>query len=428
MKLSKDLKTIYFFAIVCAIISLFVYGVSDNCTDTGSYLTAWDNISSGHIDAFRTPIYPIYLGLVKSLFGKSYYGLAAVIGQYIVFFISINCFYTICSHFVKSSSIVFWITLFYSINPGFYSWSSCLLTESFALSGFVFLLYSLLSLYNGYNLKGCVITSLLIIFLLFLRPAFIYILPILSLTWITSLIIKKKKRQAIAGLTGIGFSSILLFLYISMINQEHGVFTISSVSIYNQIYISRQFGLINPNVINDSIFKSEIEESYRKIGKKFDTTIYGDSLLWVETSHYFDNYDLKEINEVLNKSFAFDPFNHILRIGNRTWYSAGDPLFCTYAELGIINKIIGAIGRFFLIYIFLLFYIVVLVKKSIHGNIPWESITFCLFALGNLFVIVVGAPSTWSRLFLPSYPIILIFVGQICTLINIKSINQLELL
>ena len=430
MRLNKDLRTIYLFAIIIAIIFIAVYGVTNNCTDTPSYFRAWDNISKGNVDVFRTPIYPIYLGLTKCLFGVSYFELAAVIGQYLVFLVSIKYFYALCSHFIKSSDIVFWSTLFYAINPGFFSWSSCLLTESFALSGFVFLLYSLFHLYDAYSLKWNIISSFLVLFLLFLRPAFIYIIPTLFFIWIT-FFIKGEKRQAIAGLTGITLSSIILFLYMCMIYQRHGIFTISSVSLFNRTYIARQYGLINPDVITDSTFKSEIEDSYRINGKQFDIED-GDSLLWAEASFYLDKYGLEKVNEVIDKSFVSDPLNHILKIANRTTFAAKDLLFPTYAECGIMRWISSAffyvLGRFGLIYLFLLLYLTILYKKCISRNIPWKSITMFLFAFGNLFVILVGAPCTWARLFLPSYPIIIIFVGQLYTLLNVKSIKLLELL
>ena len=59
----KQLKLIYIYILAIAnCILLIVHCGRQFYSDTLSYLIAWDNISNGQIDKWRTPLYPLFLG------------------------------------------------------------------------------------------------------------------------------------------------------------------------------------------------------------------------------------------------------------------------------------------------------------------------------------------------------------------------------
>lgn len=69
MKKNKDLAIIYACAIASSIILILGWGVQETL-DSPTYVSAWDNIANGKIDIFRTPVYPIFWGVMKNIFGE----------------------------------------------------------------------------------------------------------------------------------------------------------------------------------------------------------------------------------------------------------------------------------------------------------------------------------------------------------------------
>ena len=60
-------KIINYIIIIATILCVYLI-ISDGVLidfDTVSYVRAWDNLKSGEIDIWRTPSYPIILGILK---------------------------------------------------------------------------------------------------------------------------------------------------------------------------------------------------------------------------------------------------------------------------------------------------------------------------------------------------------------------------
>lgn len=239
MRANKYLRFILIVSIIIFVFSIYYYGATNfhKYPDSITYLNAWGNFTRGIIDEVRTPVYPFYLGIAKFLFGDEYFVFLAVLGQYFIFTLSIVAFYSICRHIINSSTIVFGVTLLYAINPFIYSWCACILTESFSICGTVFLLYCLLNQYKKHNWYWFATTTILLIILLMLRPSFVYLLPILFVSW--GFLIKKngKRQQAVAGIASTTIAMIGLFIYMFLFQQQYGIFSTSCVSTNNNFII-----------------------------------------------------------------------------------------------------------------------------------------------------------------------------------------------
>ena len=72
---------------------------------------AWENISSFHIDIWRTPVYPLFIGITKAFFETNFLMAASII-QHIVFLISIWYFYKLIAIVTDSERIAFYISAF----------------------------------------------------------------------------------------------------------------------------------------------------------------------------------------------------------------------------------------------------------------------------------------------------------------------------
>ena len=89
------IKHIYIISVaVCFLCALVFHPIEYN--DTPSYLSAWNTLSSGRWDTFRTPLYPVVLGVARNLLGKVWKWGVMII-QYGVFLLSIKYFHHIAS-------------------------------------------------------------------------------------------------------------------------------------------------------------------------------------------------------------------------------------------------------------------------------------------------------------------------------------------
>ena len=112
------IKNIYIAAtVVCVLCALLFHPIEFN--DTPSYLKAWESLSSGQWDTFRTPLYPAFLGCLQTLFGKAWKW-AAVIIQYAIFLLSIKYFHLLAAGLLKEKWALI-TTAFYAIYPTFNS-------------------------------------------------------------------------------------------------------------------------------------------------------------------------------------------------------------------------------------------------------------------------------------------------------------------
>lgn len=423
--LNKRLILIYSIALFLQ--AFCINGQIGTSPDTNSYIIAWDRISQGEIDMFRTPLYPAYLGILKSLFCAKHFMLAAIIGQFIVFFVSIYPFYHIAKRIIHSGEIAFFVTLFYAVSPGIFKWNCWILTESFAISGVVFLIYCSIRLYDKYTKKYAVISMILLISLLMLRPIFIYLLPVFIMFWTLVLLSQRRRKQAIAGLCGTSISTVILIIYMLIFANKYGIFAVSSVSIYNRWFYARQEGLINPDVIVNPSLRTYVLNSYKTHGRIIVDTHDEDFYykIWTEIGEVTSIYGLKEVKDALDASDVSHPWltfkNTKEKLSTATQWSLF-PLSKSPEYLSI-----GFCGGIKFIYILLIIYgafvgiQMLFLKKKI-----WLSLLFYILGVSNLTTAIIGAPNDWSRLIMPSVPIYLLLVGQLCAMYSRKPVREME--
>lgn len=420
MKASRDLQIIYFFSVLVAIYSISNYSPILH-GDSPSYLDAWYNFKNGHIDKLRTPLYPLYLGVIKMIIGTKYFILMSIVGQTMLFLFSIYVFYKLAIRIVGHQNVAFWITLFYGTSLHINQWNGMIMTESLSISGSIFMLYSILRLYDCYSLKWGMISAAIIMLLLLQRPSFIYILPILFLGWL--MCFRKKKKQAITGVLGVFISSAILFLYMYSFKQSYGIWASSSVSTVNNYHIARQYNLLNADVIKDVCLQTDID-SILVNGHKFsglvDESDFFPEEVINEENFIFSKYELQTINSALRASFESSPINYIKSAYIRFYKSAFNNAFIIFARVKI---------DLFFIYLFLFLYGLIIIRWSLLKKcVPWMTIIIYLLCIGNILVSIIGAWAGWNRLIMPSIPLTILLFGQFISLFRRKSIIQLEII
>jgi len=384
-------------------------------------MAAAETVFRGTPDWFRTPVYPAFLASLKWIFGEGLYLWAAIIIQHLVFLCSVVCLYRICQKVIPNDSISFWITFFYAVYPYISSLNSYIVTESFSISGTVFLLFLALRLKEYGMWKDALLSMFQLAFLLLLKPALVYLVPLLIVLWGYTFFIKGKRRNALLGIAGVIIAGLCLVSYMQAFKKHYGVFSTSVVSTLNNYHIARTYGLLKPELIEDPSVRADLEKSI-EINGECPKDIY---LLYNEAVQMVQDHSMQTIGHVVSTCMRYSPMNSLKALISRLYSSADDPLLVK----GIDASQWGHLLCFHIstLYLFLLIYTILLVLWFVrHRSIPWFTALIYMVGISQIIVSVIAAQWDWGRLLLPALPAYLLMIGQICQLITIKSLHSLE--
>ena len=404
-----NIKTIYILATLHSII-LIVYCGRQWYSDTLSYIAAWDVISNYQIDMWRTPVYPIFLGILKTLFGIENYLFIGTIIQHFIFLISIYYFYQLSISIIKSYDISISITAFYAIYPCVATWNCFMITEPFTIYGTIFMLYCALKAYQENSTFYITSYAFWTIFIIFLRPAQIYILPVFLVGWILILFKEKRLTKVIAsGISIICLSTLLLLLYCQSYNNNYGLFLPSGIGVINKYYIARLDGDIKPEHTNNEGLKNYIKETIDTHGQSYSGGTDHD--LYMETEKAIYTYGLKEVSDLVSQTAQSDTKTFLRRFLQRIHKAANDKLFETYIhKWRNVTDIIGVnIKVVYWLLISFPFIIIYLARKTKQTQI----IPIILYLLGasHIFIITYSCQNVWDRLIIPAVPVYLVMFG-----------------
>ncbi len=408
MKVSLTDKSVYIIAAINSLIWIIVFGVKV-AIDTPSYVYAWDfSYSHGIIDQFRTPVYPVFLGCLKTVFRDSFYWVSIII-QHLLLLLSAVYFKKMASWMVKSKRVVRWLTLLYTIIPATVSWASCVLTELFALVGIVFLVYQLMLFVRTPSWKSVLWSTVWLSFLILLRPAFLYLLPIVFVVW--CLLIPFKGKLSLCGIFSVFLVSLFELCYCNQFEKQYGIFAPSSVSVVNQSYMAFHDGLMFPEYTNNPEFAKYIEE-YESDSEDLPS---------------FETFGLSTVSNAVKQSQKTQPMEWIKKAFGRFYKASQMSYLAAYSGLVTLTDMIGInLNGLFL---FLIIYTAILVTNMISNRKIYvvQSILW-LFVVSNLITVVVGAQSEWGRLMIPSLPLVMLMVGQVFNYIKIqiKDTDEIE--
>lgn len=404
------LRVVMIVAVVVSLLQIIIYGVQRSY-DSESYLVAWNRFGAGIPDIDRTPVYPAFLQICRSVAGESHMQLLAIIVQNIVSWVAIWCFYRIAVRVTRSKKATFWSSLAVAVIPAFTMWHSYILTESLSVSFSIFLFYCLLNIYNRKSWWGVAGAFVWTFLLLFLRPAFLYLLPVLFVAFIIMIWQKKDARkQAVVGILGLFIIAGTLVSYMKAFEKQYGVFAITRVSTYNNYFIMRQNGTLDPEKTDNMKLRAFLENSYKKYGRGPNTVNF--DVLGRETSNVvIDDFDLSSVTKLENesrKAHIGDEFIGVLR----HTYNGGKELLLDAGgntPFDIFNVSLGWV------YLILLFYIIAIYADyRKKGTLDWANFLMLMMGVSNIIVAVVGAMTEFSRLVVPSKFIYLLMLAQLC--------------
>ena len=402
MKLKLTERLVYIIAILNIIVLYFRLGICEQ-PDTESYMQAWEqSLLQGNLDLLRTPVYPIFLGICKLIAGE-YFGCMCVTLQNIIFLVSIYYFKKMISMVVSSENIALCLMLCYAIFPVTSGWGNILLTESLAVTGIVFFTYHILTYIKYRNVSSIFWSAGLLLFLILLRPVFVYLIPVSLLLWL--LLIKEHYTKASWGCTAVILVGMCELGYCYQFKKQFGLFATSSVSVINMSYLGFQDGLMYPEFTDNPEYKAYISEH----NGTYDP--------WPICLDAIDKFGYLEVNHSVKESMNAQP---------QEWADNALKRFVTVSKARynisyVVSNPISSIFRFsfMTLFIFLLIYTIYISYYGFrHSRTPLIPIMLWMIIAGCVVTSVVGAQSDWGRLTAPSFSIFLCMIGQTISLIN----------
>ena len=206
--------------------------------DTPTYIRAWQNICDYGIDFFRTPVYPLIIGLAETVTGALYGPAIAFIQslQWLMFIMSVFSFYAIARRLIHSEPASLVATAMYAFSPFALYYNNYIMTESPAASWLVMLTHLLLLYYERPSIKNISGITLLTLLLVFLRPSMIFLLPLVAVYAIVVIVINRQMwRRYIALLPGIALVGVATGCYIGVMHSKCGIPAMSSVLMLNDL-------------------------------------------------------------------------------------------------------------------------------------------------------------------------------------------------
>jgi hypothetical protein len=370
--------------------------------DQFSYENAAKLLMHGELDSFRTPCYPMIMALCQKLSSSGENGLLLIV-QIIILSLSVVSLYCVLKHLGVAQNIAVIVSAVYALCPAFINVRVEISTETFAISFSVFLVSYFERWLRCGRLSDLVRFSFCVTFLLFLRPSFLYMLVALTVIAVIFLF-RKKYLKGVQLVSIVAVSSCLMFGYCKIVESKCGVFTPSTVSIINDYFNVTKIGKFAPENISDPLIRYRMLDSDKE--EKWDDVFDGSSMYGIPLKEMFDELQRvhKQDRMMYVKFFVVN-----LRASMYNQYDA------YYRKFNI---------NFGLVYFFLIVYGCVIVYEMIKDkNTSMVLVFLWLMCVGNIVVNLVGSYSSWTRLFLPSVPLLLIMIAVMCNRFKMSYIK-----
>lgn len=369
--------------------------------DTPSYYDAGELLFGGAIHETRTPVYPLILQTLKSLFGYGGSQYAVVLLQAVTFLISVvylnRALRLVMPQFPR---VCFWMTLLYVLYPycnRFYIQS--VLTDSFAITFSTFLVYCMVRVAQSATAwRYALLTMVWLLLLVFLRPVMMSYLPVVAMFWV-ALYLKHRRsamRSCLIGIGGVVVIVALLAVYVQEMTRRYNLHSVTFVSTINNYCTVRYHGVLSPDDTDDPEFRQCLAEY---IGNdSMMTTVSYEELDKVRT------FPHPVMEQAVNHAIRNNVKDMILTIYLRFRYDAG-----VYSKVAYINKMMLFAGIFLIVYS---------CRRRCLPLLPW---TMFLMAAAFLASMYIGTMAEWERISSPMLPMFVVVVGWTFSRLRIRA-------
>lgn len=392
-----------------AVIFILTIFFGKDTSDTPTYFEAWDTLLSGQPHFFRTPLYPLLIGTVRAVVGVSLCPYVVWLIQAAIFLLSIDWFLALLktTGLSRRGSMIFCAV--YALLPGPLTFVCTTLTESLALSGTVLVLWLTIRALNRGSARDALLSALVVIALLALRPSFLYMPCILALFWIVALLIRRCPRQVgVAAILGIAASFVALGLYCAGVKSTYGFFSPSGVSAVNNYFTVRQAGTISGSMTSNPRLAETVDSA---VAYCPDPSIDD---IWAELPAISALATPAEMMEITSGAMRSNPgaIAKYIATVRLPAFSDADAIYG-----GSLLPPVRLATRFCsinngTITLLLMIFIIALATTDIRRrsfNLPLWLCGGCIVCCD--IVVALGAPDDFARLLLPNFPCILLITA-----------------
>lgn len=378
--------------------------------DTHSYFKAIDTIFSGNIDAYRTPVYPLILGCLKSICGDiQVVYVWIVILQWLFFLYSA----VYLGKFLKVIGIVghvaFFVVLAYVLSPNINGYNYFVTTESFAVSSMVFLLWWGWKCYDSQSVRNQVMLWGMVLLMIFLRPIFLYLIPVMAVYEIVVWKVSNYGRKYILSV----LSSILitvgcLGLYVNRMSKAFNVPSLTIVSYHNNYHVVRGLHALPNGDFENAVLVAAVDSIYKADPDNADLGPIFDEIFELQ-----DRFGYGACNDFVMRAISENKPQVVCKVLGHFYKASQYKAFNNHRRSSLWELFAPGFNLIYIVMIIWSYLIIrlIYVRRSID---PITLMAWMLFVSGVL-VAIIGAPSDYGRLTMPCAAPLMVFFGWFCS-------------
>jgi len=410
----QQLAVIYVAVMVATAVLLAVMDVAI-MADTPTYFDAGRRLMTGELDSFRTPVYPLLCYFAEWL-SRTHCNTIIVSVQIMAFYASVFFMYRLCNELISHRSIAFSVSLIYALLPSVMSFAMCILTDSLSTSLLVVYCYTCIKSYKTTKKAYPLYNFLLLLTLLFLRPIFVFLLPLSLALWAYGLFRQRRNVAMAMNLAFVVLTTAVLLSYCKAYERRYGYLAVSVVSDINQYVILRITDLQDPSVIGNEQLREDV---VAYMNTEWEA-VHPIESFYYEAQIIRDEHGEKALHDYVKANLS----KHFVAYGianiKRVLSESGQSILTMYYKQDKNEEILECVKRvmmlcsitFFHLYVLLLALILSFAYMGFKRR-TLPILTFFLWSVvaANVFIAVFGAQGEFSRLILPSLPILLVVLG-----------------
>ncbi len=399
---------------LCVIVGFSLYsGEGTMYYDTKSYYRAYDVIMTGRLDEMRTPLYPLLIGVCRSIFGVVGSTFVVYAVQSVLFLFSIRWLGAIIDTLISNRRIAYLFTAIYALYPPTLSFCAMLMSESITISLVTAVLYLVGKAFYRNSFRSAALAGVICLLLWLQRPSMIILTFILLAFWCLLLLVDRKRwrRVSLWGVSTVVLSVAAMGVYAMAFGKEYGKPGLSVVTSHN-IYVSLCYGAI---MDGDAIESPEIKHTMDSILKAENNFKWCTYMRWAESDELQRRFGYKEFDKFVIDQIKAHPKEWL-------WYISHQRLerllsdCCAYTG-GNMKPHISALTRLLWVNnsIVLTMFVIGLIFLVCH-DIRQRRLSLYLWLLFTIFaadyaIILVGAPNDFARLLAQNYPLLMLVMG-----------------
>lgn len=259
-------------------LQLWIYGSGSKAMDGYSYFNAWDTIRTLHPDQLRPPLYAVFAGLVREIFGERGALAAIAFLQWTAYVASLSIVWRINWRLGVRRPFNVVAVLMFLVFPGMWVLNNVSVPETFCGCGLLLLIW-LSDRYMATGRRKYLLWSgAVLIGLIFTKVMYIFLIPVLGVLWGYTC---RNFRKDILPAAGIIASAIILTVAYSLtIKRVCTTQGLTLATAWNRYVTLRMEGLIQPDDIVDPVLRERFRPYYEKDPGRWSP---GENIYWHET-------------------------------------------------------------------------------------------------------------------------------------------------